>query len=140
MVALKDGRAHSFSSADLVSHADNLWSNSLSQSGDNLDPVFMSCDLDSPLGFASFLACSTHFKKVFIPGSYNMSSLLKALPTQNSSMLVCDEDFYSLQAPPSGDYKEMCAGVKHVLVAGKKGQSELFASAKASAVDPVSLQ
>jgi len=67
-------------------------------------PVFMACDLETPLGFSVFLACTSNFKKVFIPGTYNMSHLLKALPKQNSTYLVCDSDFYTLAAPPSGDY------------------------------------
>ena len=61
-----------------------------------MTPVFMACDLDNPLGFASFLACSTNFKKVFVPGSFNMSQLLKSMPRQASSLLVCDSDLVGL--------------------------------------------
>jgi acyl-CoA synthetase (AMP-forming)/AMP-acid ligase II len=139
-VALKDGKTTSYSSGEMVELSQNLWDSELNNSSVNDQPVFMSCDLETPLGFASFLACSTNFKKVFIPGTYNMSSLLKALPTQNSSYLVCDADFYNLEAPPSGNYKEMCADIKQVLVAGAKGKSDLFSGAKATAKDPYSMQ
>jgi len=139
-VALKNGKATTYSSGEIVEQSQNLWDSHLSQSVNDASPVFMSCDLESPLGFASFLACSSNFKKVFIPGTYNMSSLLKALPTQNSSFLVCDSDFYNMEAPPAGNYQEMCSQVQNVLVSGSKGKSELFAKAKASAVDPFSLQ
>ena len=138
-VALKDGKQTVYSSGELVEQAQALWDSHLGKAADSSAPVFMSCDLETPLGFASFLACTSNFKKVFIPGSYNMSSLLKALPTQNSSFLVCDSDFYNLEAPPQGNYQEMCSQVKNVLVAGTKGKSDLFAQANASAVDPLSL-
>ena len=49
-------------------------------SGDEKCPVFMSCDLENPLGFASFLGCSSNFKKVFIPGTFNMSHMLQSVP------------------------------------------------------------
>jgi acyl-CoA synthetase (AMP-forming)/AMP-acid ligase II len=139
-VTIKDGKSTSFTSGEIVEYSQNLWDTELNHSSVNDHPVFMSCDLETPLGFASFLACSSNFKKVFIPGTYNMSSLLKALPTQNSSYLVCDSDFYNLEAPPSGNYKEMCSDVKNVLVAGTKGKSDLFSAAKATAKDPFSMQ
>lgn len=80
-VVYKDGReAMSLTSSELVEKSSDLWSSVLSQSENAKGPVFMSCDLESPLGFASFLACSTHFKKVFIPGTFNMSQMLKSVP------------------------------------------------------------
>lgn len=139
LVALKDGRATEYSSGDLVNHADNLWNNHFSKAANDVQPVFMAADLESPLGISSFLACSTNFKKMFVPGTYNMSSLLKALPLQGSNFLVCDSDFYSLQAPAGSDYPEMCSGIKNVLVAGKKDSTSLFSGAQASSADPISL-
>jgi hypothetical protein len=53
-------------------------------------------------------------------------------------MVVCDQDFYSLQVPSAKktEYQEMCSKVTHVLVAGDSaGRSELFPSAKAVAKD-----
>lgn len=70
----------SLTSSDLVTKAEALWESSLSQSGDETQPVFMACDLESPLGFASFLACSANFKKVFVPGTFNMSTMLQSVP------------------------------------------------------------
>ena len=99
MVALKDGRETTFTSGELVHKSQELWQNCFSKATGDA-PVFMATDVESPLGFTSFLSCSSNFRKVFIPGTYNMSSLLKALPTQNSNYLVCDSEFYSLQAPP----------------------------------------
>ena len=136
---MKDGRATEYSSGDLVAHSDALWNSHFSKVATDVNPVFLAADLESPLGLASFLACSTHFKKVFVPGTYNMSHLLKAIPLQGSNFLVCDSEFYGLQAPAGSDYPEMCSGIKHVLVAGSKGSSDLFSSAQASAADPVSL-
>jgi len=45
-----------------------------------------------------------NFKKVFVPGTFNMSQMLKTIPMQNSTFLVCDKEFYQLEAPPKGDY------------------------------------
>lgn len=136
-VALKDGRATEYSSGDLVSHADNLWNDHFSKAANDVNPIFMACDLESPMGLAAMLGCATNFKKVFVPGTYNMSSLLKSIPLQGSNFLVCDGDFYSLEAPAGSDYPEMCSGIKHVVVAGNKGSSSLFSNASASAIDPI---
>ena len=96
VIAFKNGNETQYSSSDLVRNAMALWNSHLSSSAKNLQPVFMACDLESPLGFTAFLACTSNFKKVFIPGTYNMSQLLKSLPKQNSTYLVCDSEFYSL--------------------------------------------
>ena len=102
-VAYKGGReVCSITSGDLVAKADSLWSSHLSSAATGEDAnasVFMSADLETPFGFAALLGCSTHFKKVFIPGTFNMSQMLKSLPRQNSSILVCDEEFYDLEVP-----------------------------------------
>lgn len=113
-----DGKTTSYSSGELAEKAQDLWSNTLSASAGAEGPVFLSCDLETPLGFASFLACSTNFKKVFVPGTFNMSQLLKTIPMQKSSFLVCDKEFYQLEAPPKGDYVEMCSQIENVLVSG----------------------
>jgi len=39
----------------------------------------MSIDLETPLGFASFLANSSNHRKVFVPSTYNMSTILKSV-------------------------------------------------------------
>ena len=132
-------------SGDIVSAADRLWRDFLHHSDgeDRIqNPIFMSVELESPLGFASYLSCSTNFKKMFVPGSYNMSKMLKSIPRQHSSIVVCDSDFYSLEVPPAAaaEYQEMCQGVSHALVAGKAGQTELFKNAQAKSVDPFTLQ
>lgn len=90
-VVYKEGReAASITSSELVQKSTDLWDSFLSESSSTKGPVFMSCDLENPLGFASFLACSAHFKKVFIPGTFNMTQMLKSVPRQHSSMVVCD--------------------------------------------------
>lgn len=48
-------------------------------SGQTCKPVFMSVDLETPLGFASFLANSSNHRKVFIPSTFNMSKILKSV-------------------------------------------------------------
>lgn len=89
----------------------------------------MSADLETPLGFSTFLACSSNFKKIYISGTYNMSTMLKQVPLQQSSWMVCDEELYSLKAPEG--YSELTAGIKNVIVGGHAGNSDLFAHAKA---------
>lgn len=137
-VSFANGQQTVYSSGELCDKANQLWHSTLSQSASDSQPVFLSCDLESPLGFASFLACSTNFKKVFVPGTYNMSQLLKTIPMQKSSFLVCDKEFYELPAPPSGNYQEICSNIQNVLVAGSSaGSSELFSKASASSADPI---
>jgi len=48
-------------------------------SGQAPKPVFMSLDLETPLGFTSFLANTSNQRKVFIPSSFNMSTILKSV-------------------------------------------------------------
>lgn len=142
-VVYKGGReATSITSNELVQKTQSLWDSVLSQasSGSNA-PVFMSCDLESPLGFASFLACATNFRKVFIPGTFNMTQMLKSVPRQHSTLVVCDQDFYKLQVPPAkkAEYQQICSSITNVVVAGDaSGNSELFPSAKAVAKDKYS--
>ena len=110
----------------------------MSAGGDPDTPVFMACDLENPLGFASFLACSANFKKLFVPGTFNMSQMLKSMPRQASSLVVCDPEFASLEVPPArkSEYQEMCSSVKNVFVVGQAaGKSDLFASASVESRD-----
>ena len=128
----------SLTSSDLVKKSSSLWESSLSAGGDENTPVFMACDLENPLGFASFLACSANFKKLFVPGTFNMSHMLKSMPRQASQLVVCDPEFASLEVPPArkSEYQEMCSSVKSVFVVGKStGKSELFASASVESAD-----
>jgi hypothetical protein len=104
-IAFSNGKSTSYTSGDLVDKSNELWSNHLSNSANDKAPVLLSCDLESPVGFSSFMACTTNFKKVFVPGTYNMSQLLKAIPMQNSSYMVCDKEVFQLEAPPKGDYQ-----------------------------------
>lgn len=84
----------------------------------------MSADLENPLGFATFLACSSNFKKIYISGTYNMSDMLRQLLLQESSWMVCDEDLYSIKAPEG--FNQFTAMLTDVVVGGKAGDSELF--------------
>ena len=102
----------------------------------------MSADLETPFGFAAFLGASTNFKKLFIPATFNMSRMLKSVPRQSSSTVICDQEFYELEVPSAkaAEYQEMCSNVSNVLVAGSSsGSSTLFAKAKASSIDPFTL-
>lgn len=76
LINLKNGQRQEFTSGDLVEHSQNVW-NKLQGSASDEHPVFMSADLETPLGLATFMACSTNFKKIYISGTYNMSSMLK---------------------------------------------------------------
>lgn len=102
--------------------------------------VFLSADLETPFGFASLLGCTTNFKKVFIPGTFNMSNMLKSVPRQQSTYMVCDEEFFDLQVPgpKASEYEEMCSGVTDALVASNasgSASSALFSKARATKVD-----
>ena len=59
----------------------------------------MSLDLETPLGFSCFLANTANHRKVFIPSTFNMSKNIKSLQAQQSVDLVCDKEFYELEAP-----------------------------------------
>jgi hypothetical protein len=48
-------------------------------SGQTEKPVFLSVDLETPLGFSSFLANSSNHRKVFVPSTFNMSTILKSV-------------------------------------------------------------
>jgi hypothetical protein len=89
----------------------------------------MSVDLETPLGFATFLACSTNFKKIYISGTNNIASMLTQIPLQHSTWMVCDEDLYSFKVPES--HRDLAKGIKNVLVNGKAQHTELFKNAKA---------
>lgn len=114
-----------------------MWEH-LKGSASDTNPVFMSTDLETPFGLATFLACSSNFKKVYISGTYNLSQMLKQLPSQNSSWLVCDEEIFGIKAPEG--YSEHTSGIKNVLVGGHvNSKSELFPHAKVKSMDPVTL-
>ena len=125
----------------MVDNAKSLWDNHLSvtKEGEHANtPVFMPCDLETPFGFAAFLSLSSNLKKVFIPGTFNVSQMLKSVPRQGSTFVVCDEDLYNIEMPPQAQstYQEMCCNVSGALVAGNAtGSSQLFSNAKASGVD-----
>lgn len=101
----------------------------------------MSLDLETPLGFASFLANASNHRKVFIPSTMNMSKILKSVQAQESLDLICDKDFYELEAPGplATEYKEMCASVKNVICAGSGSASSTIFNANATVIDPLTL-
>lgn len=92
----KGGKAVSnFTNGEIASRAIELWQNHWHESaGDEVDgkmfnvefrsgktakPVFMSVDLETPLGFTAFLANSSNHRKVFIPSTFNASKILKSI-------------------------------------------------------------
>lgn len=142
---LKNGReVTSMTSGELVEKSEQLWSTHLSQTASDTKPVFMTADLETPFGFASFLACTSNFKKLFIPGSFKMSQIVQSFPKQQSSYLVCDAEFFAVEVPgaKAAEYQEMVGGVKGALVGGSSAgsaTSSLFAGAKATTVDRYNL-
>ena len=80
---------------------------------------FLSISILSPFHFCVKGFVSNH-RKVFIPSSFNMSAILKSVHRQESVDLVCDQDFYELEAPGpvAAEYKDKCSSVKSVIVAG----------------------
>lgn len=95
-------------------------------------------DLETPLGFACFLANASNHRKVFVPSTFNMSKILTSVHAQQSVDLVCDSDFFSMQvpAPKLQEYKDKCSSVQNVIVAGKAGSSQLF-SGSSTSIDPL---
>lgn len=151
------GSSSSLTNGDIVAHSENLWQSDFSKtagdvpdgslfnvevsSGQTCKPVFLSLDLQTPLGFSSFLANSLNHRKVFIPSTFNMSKIVKSVRAQQSVDLVCDKDFYEAQlpGPVATEYKEMCSSVQNVIVAaedGNVGSSELFGQAAKKVVNP----
>lgn len=139
---LKDGKeVRNLTSSEFVQASEDLWSSHLAQAadGDHKDnPVFFSSDWEKPLGFATFLACSTHLKKLFTPGTLNASKMIKSLPRQGSNQLVCDAALYNIEVPEkkAAEYQEMSSRVTNVLVAGNAEHSNLFSHAQVTSVDP----
>ena len=140
-IAFQGSNQREYTSSDMVDNAKSLWDNHLSQTkeGEHANtPVFMPCDLETPFGFAAFLSLSSNLKKVFIPGTFNVSQMLKSVPRQGSTFVVCDEDLYNIEMPPSAasTYQEMCSNVTGALVAGNAASSsQLFSNANGSCVD-----
>lgn len=101
----------------------------------------MSVDLESPLGFASFLANSSNHRKVFIPSTFNMSNILKSVARQESVDIVCDKDFYELEAPEAtaAEYKERCACVSNAIIGGTGSASSSIFQSSATVIDPYTL-
>jgi len=134
----------SLTSGDLVSQANSLWQNHFSKAGEN--PVFVSLNLETPLGLASFLSNNAHKQKVYIPSSFNMSKILTSLKTQQSTTAVIDRELFDLEAPAHkvAELTEQAQSVTKVLVASqggsKIGKSSLFVNAKdVTVIDPYKL-
>jgi len=97
--------------------------------------------METPLGFAAFLANASNHRKVFIPSTMNMSKILKSVQAQESLDIVCDKEFFELQPPGplAAEYKEMCASVKNVIVSGSGSASSTMFNATATVIDPLTL-
>jgi hypothetical protein len=132
----------SLTSGDLVNHSQRLWNTVFNKSGEQ--PVFISLDLETPLGLASFIANNANFQKVYIPSSFNMSKILHSLKTQESNLIVCDQELFQLEPPSSkqAEYAELTSSVNRVVVASSKKVtgSSLFKSVESTNIDPFSLQ
>jgi hypothetical protein len=102
----------------------------------------MSVDLETPLGFASFISNAANQRKVFVPSTFNMSKILKSVGAQESHDLVCDQDFFEaeLPGPLAAEYKKSCASVSNVIVAGtgRSATSSVF-NAQTTIIDPLTL-
>lgn len=56
----KNGKeVSSYTSSDIVHKSQSLWNNHFSKAGEN--PVFISLNLETPLGLASFIANNANF-------------------------------------------------------------------------------
>ena len=135
----------SYTSGDLVQQSKTLWDNHLSKAGDR--PVMMSLNLETPLAMASFIATNTHFRKVYIPATFGMSSILSSIKTQKSQLVVCDQELYELEAPESklAELQEQTHTVQKVVAGqtgGKQvsGKSSLFHKAEVFTLDAYRLE
>lgn len=141
----KGGRqVSSLTSGDLVDKANSLWHNHFSKAGEN--PVFVSLNLETPLGLASFLSNNANQQKVYIPSSFNMSKILTSLKTQQSTTAVIDRELFDLEAPSHkvAELTEQAQSITKVLVAqdggAKLGKSSIFTNAKdVTSIDPYKL-
>jgi hypothetical protein len=120
-------RVAEHNSGDIVTKSNEMWQNHFSRSANDITdakmfnvevrsgqaarPVFMAVDLETPLGFTSFLSNASNHRKVFIPSTFNMSKILKSVSRQESHELVCDSELYTLEAPGplAAEYKEKCS-------------------------------
>lgn len=148
----------SFTSGEIAKKSSELWNNHFKQSsadvvdgimfnvetlsGQAAKPVFMSIDLETPLGFSTFLANSANHRKVFIPSTFNMSKILKSVKAQESVDLVCDSAFYSiaLPGPKEAEYRELVSSVQNVVVASDNSnvKSSIF-KGRATVINPLTL-
>mmetsp|Transcript_40078 Transcript_40078/g.38597 ORF Transcript_40078/g.38597 Transcript_40078/m.38597 type:complete len:112 (+) Transcript_40078:589-924(+) len=107
-------------------------------------PVFVSLDLETPLGLATFLANSAHMRKIFIPATFNVSKIIKSIKTQDSKIVVCDKDLFEM-APPEKyelEMKQACESVKKVIIASGESSgssSKIFAGVETVNIDPYTL-
>lgn len=110
--------AHSFTSAELVDQAHRLFSENFSD-GEQIVPVSMPVDLQTPLGFATFLGNNLNGRKVFVPSNYNMTRIFRALEVQKSQQVVCDPEFYAQKPVESkkAEYHNLCQNVNKVIIA-----------------------
>lgn len=118
----KDGKEiSSLTSGEMVNFSEKLWNEHFSKGGDK--PIFMSVDLETPLAFATFLANNSHHKKVFIPGTFNMSKILKSVKTQESEFLVCDKEFFELVPPKNkvDEYRDLTNSIEKIIVSSENG-------------------
>jgi hypothetical protein len=135
----------SFTSGDLVSQSQNLWSNHFCKGSEQ--PVFISLNLETPLGLTSFLANNANFRKVYIPSSFNMNKVLTSIKTQQSTTIVVDQDLAEMEPPSSKsaelELAELTQSVTKIVVAGNKrvGGSSLFKNARDfHTINPYTLQ
>jgi len=70
-----------------------------------------------------------------------MSNILKSVARQESLDIVCDKDFYELEAPEATalEYKERCSSVKTAIVGGKGSASSSIFKADSAVIDPYTL-
>ena len=124
----------------MVNQAQTLYTNHFSDI-ESSKPVFMSLNLETPLGLATFLANNFKHQKVYIPSTFSMNQILQGLKNQQSTVVVCDKELYELEPPQKHleELQKQVNSVKKVVVAssGKLGKSTLFSQGDVSSVDPL---
>eukprot|EP00347_Sterkiella_histriomuscorum_P009405 403341340 len=117
-------RVSAYSNGEITEHAQKLWSEIFSSSNDS-HPVYMSLNLETPLALASFIANNANLQKVYIPSTFNVNKIVESIKTQQSQILVCDADLYTLEAPKErqSEFEGYAASIKQSVVASSEGQN-----------------
>ena len=97
----------------------------------------MTLSLQYPLGFACLLGAAAHKQKIFMPSSYDLTSITEAFESQKSETLVCEPEVFESEVPAEqlDSVQEWTQSVASVIVGGDSSvdaaDSKLFSHTQA---------